>query len=270
MVVIPNHLGSSRLDDMKPKGQVVADAVGCRVLVFDRPGSGARAWDPADRELLQQGHAQAVARTARQLSGILQAEGVRSLHLAGQSSAGIEVAALTASEILPVSSLTFMDGVGLHARSALGGLFGYARHLFHELQNGHAPGRGETASPDPTATRPRPLAYIGVQAMRSAAELIDYRAAYLSAGSRDHLLYIARRMPEVMLSVQLVDNTFTTTPLSAAQIARALHKERHRCGPMAQPIHSAIHRGTYHSHFDPPSVFAGYVRETYQLSEQSI
>jgi pimeloyl-ACP methyl ester carboxylesterase len=271
MLVVPNHLGASIEDDMSPRGQYLADATSRRVLVYDRPASGLDAgWRPDERSQLRANYAGTVARTGQALARILETEGAGTVHVAGQSGGATEAAALVRTETLPVDRLTFLDGVGLNETSAVGGLARYTQHMAREIIHSRSLfGRGTKGtgniSVEELAQNDK-LRRVSRQSLRSVAEMWTYADVYRKPVSRDNLLYIARRMPEVTMNVQLVGNTFTAHAHYAQQIGRAIVAARNMT-PAARraPVHVNLQREAYHSHFDTAEVFAQHANETYQL-----
>jgi len=271
MLVVPNHLGASIEDDMAARGQYLADATGHRVLAYDRPASGLNAgWRPDDRHLLRTDYVAAVARTGRMLSTVLDLEGARSVHVAGQSAAATEAAALVRTETLPATHLTFLDGAGLDETSIIGGLARYTRHMVREIIRSRSLfGRGDDGTGNISVEelpQREKLHRVSRQALRSAAEMWTYAHVYRTPVSRSNLLHIARRQPGVVLNVQLVGNTFTSHPHAAQQIGRALVAARGLAPATNRaPVLVNMEHAAYHSRFDPAQVFASHINETYQL-----
>ncbi len=270
LVVMPNHLGASTMRDMNLKGQEVADVTRHRTVVYDRFGTGASAGHSG--HIRPRDYPTMAARTGTFLAGVLDVEGATLAHLAGQSAAATEVAAITRTNTMPVGWLTCMDSVGVWARSAPGNLFAFLAHQVDENRHGRplesCRVRADGSVVEELSAAER-LRHLALQAGRAAREIAAYRDVYGGAITRENLLYVARFMPYVTGNVVMVGHSFTSPLHAVPELARAFRHAREIASAADKArFDVTVLPADYHSKFDALDTYAEQVQNTFALEKQ--
>ncbi len=109
-VIMPNHLASSLDDTLGDRARHLSDALGMRVVAFERTGTGSL---PETSEFTPKSYLEDVFERACKLRGILEASGIERAIIGHDSAGALDSLALAASGVLPVERVIAIEPAGM-------------------------------------------------------------------------------------------------------------------------------------------------------------
>lgn len=252
LILVGNHMGSTvwredmTLGDAGRKAEALMRRTGHPVMAYDRPGTDP---DAEEVSVRPDNEYEVARRLGDELLKIVEAEGFKSVILAGNSAAASTAITLAKTETLPVTRLSVMDPVGLMDVSFGQGLSRWIRHSIREpgLEKPHR--TDDDRIEDAT----------GLSIQGFFRDSRAYHKVWESRVAANDLCYVARRLGQVATLVTWPEHTFTADSERINDLGSLLPAMRRDSDTGNQRFDTTILAGASHAWFENFRVYADCV-----------